>query len=355
MRKRVTLKFIAEQSGADIAIVSKVVNGRAQGKVSAEKRARIEELIRQYNYAPLASARSMVTGKQRQIAFMLSSQTTLGLANYYYAMIMTGVYEVCAERGYQCVVNVFDFSTVDAFVMPENLRRMSIDGFVITGFFDNANLRKLAEMELPLVTIGISHMQDMVPALGLNRQLAYSKMLNFAMERGHRRISVDNPEALKICQELTAEQTDMELGLAGTAIPLDSFLAGEKYAEIFAGMPETVRPTFLYVNDHFAAAFLERAAQFGIHCPEDVSILSTDTPISRWTTPHLSVLKEPVHEYGRRAAKLLLDMIDGKTDPETAKLKAQEMQFQTGIEDRDSIRDLFIKNKNKRGNFKIKN
>lgn len=346
MRKRVTLKFIAEQSGADIAIVSKVVNGCAQGKVSAEKRAKIEELIRKYNYAPLASARSMVTGKQRQIAFMLSSQTTLGLANSYYAMIMAGVYEICAEHGYQCVINVFDFSKVETFVMPENLRRMSIDGFVVTGFFDNANLQKLAEMELPLVTIGISHMQDAVPSVGLNRRQAYSAMLELAYERGHRRISVDNQEALKICQELAAGRT-MELSSAETSVPSDSFLAGEKYAEVFAEMPETARPTFLYVNDHFAAAFLERAAQFGIHCPEDVSILSTDTPISRWTTPHLSILKEPVHEYGRRAAELLLDMVDGKTDLETAKRKAEEMQFPVSIQDRDSIRDLTITSKEK--------
>ncbi len=115
--KRLTLQNIADMVGVSKTIVSKVVNHVPKVQVSAEKRAKIEEIVRRYNYSPLSSAQSLATRKTRQIAFLLSSHTTLGLSNSYYGTILAGVHDGCRERDYQCLVNVHDFTGNNEFML----------------------------------------------------------------------------------------------------------------------------------------------------------------------------------------------------------------------------------------------
>lgn len=338
MSRRVTLKFLAEKAGVNIGLISKVVNGVAQGEISSQKEAIIKELVRKYNYAPLASARSLVTRRNHQIAFLISSATTLGIANYYFGTILAGVHDLCLERGYQCVVNIFDFLHAEKFVMPDNLRRMSIDGCILSGFINRTNLERLSAMELPLVAIDVGMKPANIPSLEINTPKVIDAILRFASERGYTRVAIGGEtERIHIYRQLQEERfPHLTLSPIARGKEVDEFAFGRRFSQEFLAMSRSSRPTFLFASDHFCMAFLEGIRPHGIKCPDDIGILSIDTPMAEWAFPPLSMLHTPVYEYGRKGTELLLDIIEKKSDIASAVVKAGTVEFPFQIIERAS-------------------
>ena len=76
------------------------------------------------------------------------------------------------------------------------------------------------------------------------------------------------------------------------------------------------RPTALFCyNDQLAVGMLDAVRRAGLRVPEDVSIVGfDDSPLAVATEIKLTTLAHPKQELGRRAAKLLLDMIERPRD-----------------------------------------
>ena len=66
----VTLKDIAQEANVSVMTVSNVVNGNLS-KVSKEKAAQIQEIIRRRNYVQNASARNLAKANSNIVAIML--------------------------------------------------------------------------------------------------------------------------------------------------------------------------------------------------------------------------------------------------------------------------------------------
>jgi LacI family transcriptional regulator len=51
----------------------------------------------------------------------------------------------------------------------------------------------------------------------------------------------------------------------------------------------------------------------GLRIPEDISVIGFDgIPESEFTTPTLTTIQQPIYEKGRKAAQLLIDMLEDK-------------------------------------------
>jgi LacI family transcriptional regulator len=71
-------------------------------------------------------------------------------------------------------------------------------------------------------------------------------------------------------------------------------------------------PTAIFAgSDEQAFGVAEAARVTGRRIPEDLSIVGfDDLPISRWVSPPLTTVRQPLSEMGRTAAEMLLMMID---------------------------------------------
>ena len=64
-----------------------------------------------------------------------------------------------------------------------------------------------------------------------------------------------------------------------------------------------------------AIGALEYCKSAGIACPEDVSIVGfDDVPTAALVTPRLTTTRQPAHDLGSAAARLLFDLIDEDPD-----------------------------------------
>lgn len=76
-------------------------------------------------------------------------------------------------------------------------------------------------------------------------------------------------------------------------------------------------------NDQMAYGARLSLFRAGIRVPEDVSIVGfDDLPHSAFTLPPLTTVRQSIYEVGARAARVLLDLIDGRT-PEPIQIPAE--------------------------------
>src|SRR5690606_29962331 len=78
-------------------------------------------------------------------------------------------------------------------------------------------------------------------------------------------------------------------------------------------LTQSPRPTAVFaVTDHEAAFLYEAAAELGLRIPQDVSIVGfADLDFAANMKPPLTTMRQRPREYGRRAAQLILDRLEG--------------------------------------------
>ena len=143
------------------------------------------------------------------------------------------------------------------------------------------------------------------------------------IENGHRRIAA-----------LVASEDDSTISqlryqgycraLAGHGIPPDgslvfstneSFAIEDAYRTMGDALKRTEDFTALFaISDDMAIGAMRALRERGKSIPEDVSVVAIDgIPVSEYIYPMLSTVCQPKEALGTRSAKLLLDMIEGRS------------------------------------------
>ena len=93
------------------------------------------------------------------------------------------------------------------------------------------------------------------------------------------------------------------------------------------------RPTAIFAsNDLMALGALLAARELGLRCPKDISIIGFDNlDLGMFTDPALSSVHQSGYQMGARAARLLLERINGK------KGRPQQIVLPTELKIRNSV------------------
>jgi LacI family transcriptional regulator len=92
------------------------------------------------------------------------------------------------------------------------------------------------------------------------------------------------------------------------------------------------RPTAIFAgSDQQAFGVYEAARQRGLRIPEDLSVVGFDElPVSRWASPPMTTVRQPLAEMGSAAAQMLGELIDGRP------LRSTRMELTTELIVRES-------------------
>ncbi len=319
MRKssRITISELAELAGVDKSIVSKVANGVSAGQVSAAKRSRIESLIRQYDYVPQSAARSLARRRNQQLAFLLTSPTQNSFANSAFSQMLSGFAQQCFKRGYQCQVLSIEASTLRDFLQPKNMYRLGIDGCVLAGVNSALCSEHLAAIQMPFLLLGWEHLRSVLPVISRDSNLEYPELLKYSYSLGHRHIMFDtvSPRSQARFQKFAANHPDFTVEPCLVDSQLSEFALAARQAELYAARPPAERPTLLWGSDHFCCSFATKLHQYGLSCPEDISIISYS---ESWSAacyhPPLTTYSLDFQQWGSTAAEVMLQIITDGLD-----------------------------------------
>jgi LacI family transcriptional regulator len=136
---------------------------------------------------------------------------------------------------------------------------------------------------------------------------------------GHRRIAVIGGPVAMLCSRARIDGYRAALESAGVEVDPALIrngnfhhIGGYRAALELFELPDP--PSAIFAGSDVQAFGVAEAARVtGRRIPEDLSLVGfDDLPISRWVSPPLTTVRQPLAEMGRTAADMLLMMIDGR-------------------------------------------
>jgi len=310
---RLTIKDIAALAGVSRTTASRVLNQR--GEVSPEVRARVEEVIAQTGYRPLASARSLVHQRTGVIGFVVPVGAAMLVADPYFGVLIRGFSEASSRRGVTIALFLTDESGDQETLIEQVIGPRRVDGIIVSAYHTSERLiERLAEFDVPAVTLGSNAYPEVFGSVSVMNLMGGELAGRLATTLGRGPIAmIGGPEDTVSGKE---RRIGFERALRQAGVPLDHDLYREGDYSRASGemaMRELVdlKPGVVFVASDTMAegalAILERA---GLEVPRDVAVISFDgLPSSEESD--LTTVRQPIVEVADAALDLLLAQIEG--------------------------------------------
>ncbi|MER5881012.1 LacI family DNA-binding transcriptional regulator [Streptomyces sp. NPDC001910] len=323
MAQRVTMNDVARAAGVSSATVSYVLSGKRP--VTAETRTSVESAIERLGFTLNPVARSLRTGRSTMVALVVPD-----LANPFYALLARSIQDELRGCGYHVVVSNTGARRDEEEALLEEALHQRFAGVVMTPFrLATDAFEAMREAGIPVVVSADTPFGD-VDLVTPDSDGAVVDAMTHIAASGRRSVGV-------LAGPGDATGGDPRLGRIarhGTALGLtvlsEHIVHGEHTREAgAAGFEQLMRlpqrpEAVMCVNDVTAVGAMDTAERLGLDIPRDVALLGhDDVDIAALVRPRLSTIRYPAREVGAAAARLLLEQIDGRTEPRTVHVAAR--------------------------------
>ena len=154
------------------------------------------------------------------------------------------------------------------------------------------------------------------------------------LELGHRRIGVIAGPENMLCSRARLDGYRAAMDAAGVPIDPNFIRHGNFYVDeairegrFLLDREPATRPTAIFaLNDMQALGVYLAARDFGLHIPDDLSVVGfDDIPTARWASPPMTTVKQPLVQMAVAAARLVLCLAAGEHPTETRVELATEL------------------------------
>lgn len=326
--KDMTIDQVAELAYVSRSVVSRVLNDRPN--VSDEARERVLEVIEEHNYRPNSVARSLATDRSFEISILTPRRGEESLANGYWPLLYSGIFEQCLERGYFVSLSIVSDEMKDKIRARAGDKRF--DGYIlITKEVTEIVGESLGDRDVPTVLIGGGSDRDAFHSIDIDNVKGGYKAGTHLCNLGYDSLGVilGNPDL--------EETNDRRRGFAQALDEAGQTVADEHlgigdysqesgYQIIQRWVADDRVPNALFcASDTMAMGALLALHESEYRVPEDVAIVGFDgLPSSQYTIPPLTTVRQPVYEKGQAAVDMLVDEIeDVSASPSTEELEPE--------------------------------
>jgi LacI family transcriptional regulator len=317
---------VAKLAGVSTATASRVV-GEVDYPVSETTRERVLAAARQLDYVPNALARGLLKSTVPIVGVIVHDIT-----DPYFNEVVRGVEDAANDAGYLVITCSSDLDPARQNSYARLLRSLRAGAVIFAG---SGIADGEAQAELVRHVAGIRANGSAVvhlsahaggpPDVGVDNVGGIAAIVAALVELGHTRIAfLAGPETLLVARDRLA---GYERGMAAADLDIDARLivnGGFDRAGGAAGVDELMArgvefSAIACANDLLALGALQRLAELGRKVPRDVSVAGfDDISVAALTAPHLSTVRLPLREMGRRGFNAAMRMLNGEAvAPET--------------------------------------
>jgi len=314
MEEDMTIDQVAELAYVSRSVVSRVLNNHPN--VSEEARQRVLRVIEEHDYRPSSVARSLATDRSFEISILTPRRGDESLANGYWPLLYSGIFEQCLERGYFVSLSMASEEVEDE--IQDRARDSRFDGYVlITTEVTDLVASSLDSGDAPTVLIGRDPDWDTLSSVDIDNEKGGRKAGRHLCDLGYEEIGL-------ILGSLDLKETgdrregiEQALSDGGSSVP-NRFVAEGDYSPesgytiIQDWIAWGALPRALFcASDAIAMGALRALQENEYRVPEDVAVVGFDgLPASEYTVPPLTTIRQPVYEKGQTAVNLLIDQIE---------------------------------------------
>jgi len=326
MRARITLRDVAEAVGVHPSTVSRVLNPRTRGMVTADIAKRVTEAAARLGYSPNPFALSLKTNRSFLVGVLVPD-----LVNPIFPPIIRGIEAVLDGAGYTAIIANSDNQLERERLILEKMNARQVDGLILaTAHRNDALIDQCIAQRVPLVLINRTVEGAAVHAVVNDDRGAMRLPVDHVVGLGHRLIAhLAGPQGLTTGQrrllgfrdamKANGLKADPKLIAECAAFAEDEGLRAAR-ALLKGHTPFTA---IVAANDRLALGAYDALAERGLHCPRDISITGfNDMPLVDKVSPPLTTVRIPLYDMGAEAARMLLAQLNpGKSPPRTVELE----------------------------------
>ncbi|MCF2941114.1 LacI family transcriptional regulator [Paenibacillus alkaliterrae] len=316
--RQVTIYDIAKEANVSISTVSRVLNGTAPVKEST--RAKIEELIQNYNFQPNAMARSLLKNETGIIGVIVPD-----LTNPFFPEVFAGAEQEAMQSGHTFLLS----NTIGNYAKESEylsiLREKRVDGIIFLG--GRINLKHCEEH----LVQELVQCASVIPTVLVNGGLRNTDLIRVAtdesagtalavrhlIELGHTEIGFIGGESHMTTTSIKLRAfrktiKDEGLKIREEWLLPDSFSIESGKRQMLKLLDMKERPTAVFcVNDYTAIGAIKAAAEAGLTIPDDMSVVGfDDIPLAHHFIPELTTVSQQAHELGKTSVKVLKAMMN---------------------------------------------
>jgi len=313
---RVTIKNIAEKAGVSHATVSRAL--RDQPLVTPKTTTRIKQIATDLDYVPSALARSLKNGRSKTLGVIVSR-----IDDPYFSEVIQGIEDVLQHEGYAYFIasSNRDFSREKAIVRTMSEQR--VDGIIICSTpVSKEHHRQFKKFGIPIVLVNNQATEESENSIYHDDQYGTRHLTRHLIELGHTRIGylgnllagrTSEDRLTGFNEELTAHGLhilDEYIFQGPNGRPEGGFAGGEHFLQL------PTRPTaMICFNDMMAIGLMKALAHANLDVPGDCSVVGFDNiSISAYSNPSLTTFDQPKHQLGKKAAGMMLDILNPSDD-----------------------------------------
>lgn len=305
-----TLKQVAVAAGVSTSTVSKVLNGNPE--ISEPTRRRVQGLLASRNYDRRPYLHS---GRTPLIDLVFQE-----LESPWAMEIVRGAVEAAAEAGLTVSLTSLTQER-DAGAWLDHIRARGTLGVILLLVRLGTNEKaELAARGLPFAVVDPRGEQDpTVPTVGATNWSGGFAATQHLTELGHRRIGMISgpPDLLCSRARMAGYRSAMEsagLSVDPELVKWSDFHVDGGFKTAMGMLASKQRPTAIFAgSDLQALGVLEAARVQQLRVPRDLSLVGfDDLPLSLWTSPPLTTVRQPLADMAATAVRLVLSQGRGE-------------------------------------------
>ncbi len=306
------IRDIARLSGVSVATVSRVLNHPQM--VREETKRKVLEVIERLGYEPNVVARSLRTRKTGNLGMVISVESGSIFESPYFGLLMKGLTTIAEKHGYHLIFSTCHLSDVSAY--KSLFKKSLVDGFVVVDVLDfDPRIALLKKEEIPFVIVGrpMSNV-EYIYADSDNEGGTY-RATRYLIEKGHKRLALINgPKRMSVSRHrfegFKKAHKDFRRSIEPSLVFEGKFTEEDGYRLTKMALEKNV-DAILYSGDVMAFGGIKALRNAGLEPGRDISIIGfDDVPASKLL--ELSSVRQPVENIGKKAAELLIKMIEGE-------------------------------------------
>jgi len=318
MKKKTTIKEVAEKVGMSVTTVSLVLNDKADN-IPESTRAKIKQAAAELNYQPNYSARSLLTGKTNTIGIIIPD-----ISNSFFSEIVRRTQIELNKYGYDIILCNSEEQMENDIRYINWLGGKKVDGLILTlsaQSMEEANRGKvgslLESLDIPYIFLD-RYIPGDAPKVFVDNEASGRKVAQMLYEAGHRKIGVITGQMCLNSSENRLSGVKKQLEEHGVSLDDGNIYYGKYNVRTgrdgaAALIKNGVTAIFAF-NDLQAYGVISYLKENGVRVPEDVSVVGfDDDEFSVIVEPKLTTVKQPIHEISLSICKTMLAVLNGES------------------------------------------
>jgi DNA-binding LacI/PurR family transcriptional regulator len=316
VRKRITIKDVAQAAGVSTQTVSRVMNKFSY--VSEETRQRVETVVNQLGYNPSTLARSLIQQRSYTLGVV-----TFGLKHIGPSRTLNGVADKADELGYMLLMKEldnFDTNRIDDVI--DSLLARQVDGIVWVAPEIGENHawveERMGKIPVPVFFIAMRPRDGIFSVATDNFQGAIMAVRHL-LDCGRTRIGhISGPATWWEADERKRGWCEA-LNAAGLDAPQHQCAEGnwssssgeQAFIQLLESFPDM--DAVFVANDQMALGVLRETCRRRIAVPDQLAVVGFDNiPESAYFQPSLTTISQDLQLLGEQAVQSMVEMIQSR-------------------------------------------